>query len=732
MRLVAEGYKWDGRGSLQARVTLLAEDSTPLFEDSISLSKQASRHRFAQTLLKRFPQLKGKDIESQLLQLLWQAKDQQQEAEEEIARKQGERRVSQADKLVKLVEENDVELFHTPTGVAYARIGIEGHFEIHRCRSQGFKQWLSRQLYLSEGKTPNSDALNSAIITIEGRAIFDGKTRVLHNRGAFHEGAIFYDLADEEWRAIKITPEGWQTIDNPPILFCRYQHQKPQVEPQHGGDPWRLLDFVNLRDASQQLLFMVYVEARFIPDIPHPIIHPHGEQGSAKTTLLRLVGSLVDPSSEELLMFARDVNELAQKLYHHWVCYFDNLTSLPDWISDVLSRAVTGIGFGKRELFTDEGDVIFQLKRVIGLNGINVVATKPDLLDRCILLELKRISDNECRREKELLAEFEQVKPQILGGFFDILSKAMGMYPTLQLKALPRMADFAHWGGAIAQALGYSVDDFIDAYKANIQSQNIEVLSSNPIAAVLLGFMENRDSYEGTPAELLDELGQEAEQMKIKTTVKSWPGAPQVLTRRLNELKSNLRQGGIEVDTTSGARIEGKWKRLVKVSRTETVPTPKGMQNTVDTVAPLQSDTEPYLRECNGIDSNIVADGEIPLQNQPECNAIGQSATIARKIPLQSSLSEESSRQLGPQQSNDSYDKLHTLWAEDESAILQSLGMTKEQAIAIWDKQGRPVIHLGPGENCYDLTKLLAQRDIKLEHLSAIKEWLEKHQGWCL
>jgi hypothetical protein len=377
-------------------------------------------------------------------------------------------------------------------------------------------------------------------------------------------------------------------------------------------------------------------------------------------------------------------------------------------VSDVLSRAVTGVGFGKRELYTDEGDVIFQLKRVIGLNGINVIATKADLLDRCILFELKRIPDTERREEKEFLAEFEQVKPKILGGFFDILSKAMGIYPTLRMKALPRMADFAHWGGSIAKALGYPVGDFVTAYRANIQNQNVEVLSSNPVATVLLSFMENRDNYEGTPAELLDELAQQAEQMKIKTTIKSWPGAPQVLTRRLNELKSNLRQGGIEVDTTSGARIEGKWKRLVKVSRTETVPTPKGMQNTVDTVAPLQPHTEPYLGKRNGI---------------------GQSATIPGEIPLQSSLSEESSWRIGPQRCNDSNDKLPTLWAEAESVISQSLGMTKKQAIAIWDKQGRPIIHLGPGENCHDLTKLLEQRDIKPQHLSAVREWLGKHRG---
>jgi hypothetical protein len=55
--------------------------------------------------------------------------------------------------------------------------------------------------------------------------------------------------------------------------------------------------------------------------------------------------------------------------------------------------------------------------------------------------------------------------------------------------------------------------------------------------------------------------------------------------------------------------------------------------------------------------------------------------------------------------------------------------MTKEQAIAIWDKQGRPVIHLGPGENCHDLAKLLEQRDIKPQHLAAIREWLEKREG---
>jgi hypothetical protein len=54
--------------------------------------------------------------------------------------------------------------------------------------------------------------------------------------------------------------------------------------------------------------------------------------------------------------------------------------------------------------------------------------------------------------------------------------------------------------------------------------------------------------------------------------------------------------------------------------------------------------------------------------------------------------------------------------------------MTREQVISIWEEAGRPVIHLGPGENCFGLDKLLSHRDINERHLVAIKNWLEERQ----
>ena len=62
-------------------------------------------------------------------------------------------------------------------------------------------------------------------------AEYNRKKYELYNRVAKHKGAIWYDLCDEQWRAIKITNKGYKIVKNPPILFRRYSHQSPQVEP---------------------------------------------------------------------------------------------------------------------------------------------------------------------------------------------------------------------------------------------------------------------------------------------------------------------------------------------------------------------------------------------------------------------------------------------------------------------------------------------------------------------
>ncbi len=65
---------------------------------------------------------------------------------------------------------------------------------------------------------------------------------------------------------------------------------------------------------------------------------------------------------------------------------------------------------------------------------------------------------------------------------------------------------------------------------------------------------------------------------------------------------------------------------------------------------------------------------------------------------------------------------------ENHGRYIEGLGMTVEQALAIWEEAGKPIIHLGPGENCFGLEKLLSHRDINERHLAAVRQWLEERQ----
>ena len=505
--------------------------------------------------------------------------------------KSSKKAMSQADLLVEIALQSKTELFHDDTNEPFARLFVNEHWETWKIRTKEFKGWIAKTYWEQWGKTANSNALNSALKVIEAKAVFDGQQHILHNRVALYDNAIWYDLADERMRSVRITSDGWEIIDDTPILFKRYAHQQEQVEPIRGGDLNKLLDFVNLTDEPQGMLLLVYIVTCLRPDIPHPIPILHGREGSAKTTLFRILKKLLDPSKLEVLTFPWDINELVQKLDHHWAAFFDNVTKLSPWISDTLCRAVTGEGFSKRMLYTDDDDIIYQFKRCVGLNGINIAATQSDLLDRSIIFELPKIPKGSRKSEGELLAEFEEARPAIMGAMFDALSKAMKTISGVKLDELPRMADFTLWGYAIAEALGFKGEEFLTAYNANIAGRNEEVLQNNPVAQAVIALMKDKELWKGTPSELYNVLDDIAENLKINTT-KAWPKASNALIRKLNEVKTNLEEGGITVE-----RDKSKSARIVVLR--------KCTENTVNTVKPAHEESDKVIDD-DGIDDKIV------------------------------------------------------------------------------------------------------------------------------
>lgn len=472
---------------------------------------------------------------------------------------------SQADRLVELVEASTVELFHDQFAEPYARGEVGGHREIWRLGSKvkRCQRWLGSAMWEAERKVPGPQAITGALNVLEAKA-GAGPGIELHNRVAADEGAIYYDMSDEKWRAVKVTPEGWSVVEDPPPLFRRYMHQEPQVEPDPAGDLTDLLGFVNLRDGADQLLLLVYVVSCMVPDYPHAIPVVIGPQGSAKTSLLRMVRKIIDPSVVEVMSFPYEKVELMQMLAHQWAPYFDNVSRLPTWLSDALCSASTGLGFPKRQLWTDEEDIIFRIKHCVGLTGVNAAPTQSDLLDRCLLFKLPSIAEGERRTEKELWADFERARAGLVGGALNALSRAMELLPSVGAPRAPRMADFARWGCAIARGLGSSEEAFITAYGADISKRHEEAVSASPVGELVVALVEERRIWEGTPSELLHALSSLAMVHQVSTKEKSWPKVAHVLTRRLNEIAPNLEAMGIRVTVT-----HERMKRIVRLERGE-------------------------------------------------------------------------------------------------------------------------------------------------------------------
>lgn len=404
---------------------------------------------------------------------------------------------------------------------------------------------------------------------ISGRARISGKKHRLENRiSRGVDNAIYLDLADDKWRAIRITSTGWAIDPKPPILFERYKHQKEQVEPSKTGNIMRIFSFIRIKDEESKLLFLTYIIACFVPDIPHPILIFNGSQGAAKSTLFKICRSIIDPSELELLSFTEDKKEFAQLLREHYCCYFDNVSSISSEASDTMCKVVFGTSFSKRKLYTDDESIIWKFRRCCGINGISITGIKPDLADRAIHLQLERIPPEERKNERELQEEFRKALPEILGGILDTLVKANSILDTVEIVKKPRMADYAQFGESVSRALGHTPGFFEKVYQQNTKHYNAEIISDSKIGELLCEMMGDKEKWEGTAAELRKNLMEFEVGKKEVGESSSISKTPQELMRELNKLKTSLQDQGIVFES----KHDGK-KRLLKISK---MPEQKG------------------------------------------------------------------------------------------------------------------------------------------------------------
>jgi hypothetical protein len=473
---------------------------------------------------------------------------------------------AQAMRVVAMVKAISAELFNDGEN-GFITFPTNGHQETWPVRSKRMRKFVGQLCYADgQGFAMSSDVYQAAVTVLEGQALYGGPKRSVNHRLGAHEGKLYLDLVNDAWEVVEIDRDGWRIVTHPPVQFQRKNGALSLPLPERGGSITELRPFVNVASDEDFALLVGWELMTLHPAGPYPHLQLTGEQGCAKTTTAWVLRDLVDPNLAQLRGRIDSDRDLMIAAVKSQILGFDNLSSIPKWLSDAFCCLSTGAAYSVREHYENDEEVIFATRCAVVLTAIGNVATEPDLLDRLLILRLPNLGDG---RESEagFRARFADARPRILGALLDAVSCALRNQSHVEIKDKIRMLDFATWVSAAEPALGWDQGAFMRAYQGNREEAVALAVESSPIAQSLQNFLGQAAAtagwngcWEGTATTLLEALNQFRSTTGIPPA-KQWPKSPDALGTALRHVAPALRATGTTVDFAK----PDKYTRLIRL-----------------------------------------------------------------------------------------------------------------------------------------------------------------------
>lgn len=476
-----------------------------------------------------------------------------------------EKKDTKTTQIIKLMLDS-CDLFHDKNQRGYATIKKDSHHETYTLRSKAFRHAVQELMWRVYNEGIGGQILQDAIGTLEGHANYAGECYPVFVRRAERNGIIYLDLGNDCHEVVEISADGW-TIRNDQNT-CKFRRPSGMTAlpcPIEGGNIEKLKKYVNLANADDWPVLVGFILMCLNPWGPYPVLVITGEQGSAKTTLMKIIKTLLDASVAACRTLPGEVRDLAIAANNTLILAFDNISHISTPTSDALCRLSTGGGFATRTLHTDEDESIFDNKNPVILNGITNSANRHDLADREILIPLDVISEEKRMSEDDFWNDLNDDLPEILGAILTATACALKNYKTVKPLKVPRMADFAIWIMAAETALGWPEGTFLKAYSANRREVVSETLDADIVGSAVKKLMEQQADWEGTASELLDTLDQAADERTKK--LKWWPHSANGLSGKLKRSATALRAEKIEVTIGFDAKEKKRFIRLEQVAK---------------------------------------------------------------------------------------------------------------------------------------------------------------------
>jgi hypothetical protein len=445
----------------------------------------------------------------------------------------------QADLLMALAA--DAILFYTADDTAFARVEVKGHTETWPILSTGFRRWLKHQYFKKHESAPNAEAVQTALGVLEAKALFEGTKQRVFVRVGSDSNRLYLDLCDDKRRAIEIDADGWRVVDDPPIRFIRSKGMLPLPMPANGGTIKALAPLINIKSDADFVLVVSWLLAALRDRGPYPVLAVIGQQGSAKSMLMEILRCIIDPHTACLRAPPKQEEDIYIAATSSHVLPFDNLSRLPEWLSDALARIATGIAFTKRKLFSDSDETLLTAEKPIAINSIIDVVGAADLGDRSIFITPSPIDVKDRKPRSEIWREFRHVHPAVLGSLLDAAVHGLKTLPDVTDDGWPRMADFARWATACEGAFA-TRGAFKAAYEANRAGAINVLIEGDAVASAVLQLSL---PCAGRPSDLLTALSAVVGESAARA--RGWPKSPRGLSAALKRAAPLLREHGIRV-----------------------------------------------------------------------------------------------------------------------------------------------------------------------------------------
>lgn len=438
------------------------------------------------------------------------------------------------------------DFWHAPDGTGYATVEVEGHRENWPVESRGFERWLAARTFDLTGAAPGTQALRDVVRLCDVMSQ-KGPRLPVFRRVARVEGRIFVDLCDAAWRAVEVTPQGWEVVDAPAVKFVRSPGMLPLLEPEASDVGLReLRALVNADSEDDYVLTVAWLIGALSGVSAFPIMVLSGEAGSGKSRLATRLRAIVDDHVAPMRSPPKDLRDMFAGASNEFVIVLDNISALTHELSDELCRIASGSASSARALHTNTEQVFLTGARPIILNGIGGhFGAQADLMSRALAVRLAPIPETARRTDAEMDRAFAQARPRILGALLDAVATALRRIDAVTLEKLPRMADFALWMTAAEAGLDWEPGTFVAAMEAGRAETMAAAFDADVVAKAVDAFIREEhptSGWEGTPSELLEAINRRTTEEVRRS--RSWPANVTGLGTRIDRIADLLRWRG--------------------------------------------------------------------------------------------------------------------------------------------------------------------------------------------